>query len=85
MSFIQIHLLTNQDEEQMRKVFQSMDKDFSGSIDKQELIEGLRKMGNQKPEEEANMIFEMADLDKNGTIEYNEWITATIDKRKILN
>lgn len=63
----------------MRKVFQSIDKDFNGVLDKGELIESLVKMKHENPEAEADRIFEMADLDKNGTIEFSEWVTATMD------
>ena len=69
----------------MRKVFQSIDKDFNGVLDKKELQEGLEKMGHVNPGQEAERIFEMADLDKNGTIEFSEWVTATMDQRAMLN
>lgn len=65
----------------MRKVFQQIDKDFNGVLDREELEEGLTKMGIENPKEEATRIFEMADLDQNGTIEFSEWVTATMDKK----
>ena len=65
----------------MRKVFQSIDKDFNGVIDKEELVEGLKIMGFENPEQEAEIIFEMADRNFNGTLEFTEWVAATMDKQ----
>ena len=47
----------------MRKVFYSIDKDFNGVLDKNELVIGLEKMDHLNPEEESDRLFEMADLD----------------------
>lgn len=45
LSFMQINLVSNQEQDQMRKIFSSMDKNFDGVLTKEEVIEGLRKMG----------------------------------------
>ena len=79
LSFISVHLLSTQEQEEMRKVFYSIDKDYNGVLDKHELVQGLEKLGHMNPQEEADRIFEMADLDQNGTIEFSEWVTATMD------
>ena len=57
----------------MRKIFQSIDKDFDGVLDRDELVQGLIKMGVANAEEEADRIFELADLDANGTISARAW------------
>ena len=69
----------------MRKVFYSIDKDYNGVLDKNELVIGLEKMDHLNPKEESDRLFEMADLDQNGTIEFSEWVTATMDQRAMLN
>lgn len=33
---------------------------------------------------EAKKLFKETDVDNNGTIDYSEWITATVNKRKLL-
>ena len=68
----------------MRKIFESMDTNFDGRLTRDEIMEGLKKMGCADAEEETERIFQMADLDDNGTLEFTEWCTATMDKRKML-
>ena len=57
-----------------------MDKNFDGVLTKDEVIEGLEKLGHEDPEEEADRIFEIADINQNGTLEFSEWCAATMDK-----
>lgn len=78
--YIQIHFATNKDQEQMRQIFQSLDQNFDGVLTKDELMEGLNKMGYENPDEEAARIFEVADINKNGKLEFVEWCAATMDK-----
>ena len=70
----------------MRKLFDAMDKDYDGHLQKQEVVEGLVRMGMDKTTafQEANRIFTVADVDENGYLEFDEWCTATMDKRKML-
>jgi len=61
-----------------------MDDDYNGRLTKEEVIDGLRKMGMENPEEETERIFTLADLDGSGYLEFNEWCNATMDKTKLL-
>lgn len=61
-----------------------MDKNFDGVLTKDEVVEGLEKLGYDDPEEEADHIFQIADINKNGTLEFSEWCTATMDKDLML-
>ena len=76
--------MANKDQEEMRKIFTSMDKNFDGVLSKEEVVNGLYKMGYSDPEEHAERIFEVADINKNGTLEFTEWCAATMDKDLIL-
>ena len=67
-----------------KKVFETMDKDHNGHIDREELAAGLTKMGVKNVDQEVEKIFMMADNDGSGTIEFTEWVTATIDKKLLL-
>jgi len=68
----------------MRKIFQSMDKNFDGVLSKAEVMNGMEIMGYDNPREEAERIFALADLNGNGTVEFTEWASATMDKELIL-
>lgn len=68
----------------MRQIFDAMDVNFDGVIDREELADGLRKMGLENPEEECERIFKISDLDDNGYLEFKEWCTAAMDKEKMM-
>lgn len=71
---------------ELLRAFQSLDKNNDGKLSKEELIEGFTEtMGQTAAELEVQRILSTADLDKNGTIDYSEFISATIDKRKLLS
>lgn len=82
---MQINLVSNQEQETMRKIFQSMDKNFDGVLTRDEVVGGLKKMGSKDPEDEADHIFEVADTDENGNIEFSEFCTAAMDKAVLLH
>lgn len=67
----------------LKKMFKEMDKDGSGAITFNELKTGMRKLGNNMPEEQLRMIMEAADVDHSGTIDYTEFITATMQMNKV--
>lgn len=45
-----------------------MDKNFDGVLTKDEIIEGLKLMHYDDPEDECDRIFEIADANHDGTI-----------------
>lgn len=86
MAFIQANIITNREKERLRKLFDAMDVNFDGQLSLEEVVAGLQKLGMAKGQarQEANRIFDIADIDKNGYLEFNEWCTATMNKRKML-
>ncbi len=63
-----------------------MDKNLDGKLSKEELIEGFTEtMGQAAAEAEVEKIMKNVDIDKNGHIDYSEFISATIDKRKLFS
>ena len=80
LSFIQVNLVSTQEQEQLSKVFTALDKNSDGVLTRDELVEGLTKMGFTDPADEADRILETADANENGTIEFTEFCTAAIDK-----
>lgn len=42
-------------------------------------------MGSEDPEKEADKVLERADFNQNGTLEFSEFVSATMDKRKLLS
>jgi len=64
----------------LKKMFESMDKDNSGTITIDELEVGLSNYlrGAKLSSSELKQLMEAPDVDRNGTIDYIEFITATL-------
>lgn len=60
------------------RVFAVMDPDHSGSIDTEELREGLRKIGLWLKEDELRQLFQIYDEDQSGEIDYKEFIAEIL-------
>jgi len=60
------------------RVFAVMDPDHSGSIDREELREGLRKIGLWLKEDELRQLFQVYDEDQSGEIDYKEFIAEIL-------
>ena len=70
------------------KLFNQIDLNGDGKIEKHELIEGLMtywKLPKDEVIKEAEIIFEHLDSDQSGFIEYEEFIRAAIDQSFYLN
>eukprot|EP01024_Parvocaulis_polyphysoides_P065350 TRINITY_DN7624_c0_g1_i2.p1 TRINITY_DN7624_c0_g1~~TRINITY_DN7624_c0_g1_i2.p1 ORF type:complete len:273 (+),score=63.25 TRINITY_DN7624_c0_g1_i2:359-1177(+) len=65
--------------ESLKKLFQELDLDGSGEIDRTELTQGLRKLGYEISVEEATRIFDKFDVDNSGLIDFEEMATVMLD------
>ncbi len=79
--------LNENDVKELKEIFQSIDKNGDGSLSIDELKNGLDLINKKKnlnmSEEELCNIFKAIDLDSNGVINYNEFIAATFDRKKV--
>jgi len=84
--YFMVHqLLSSQDVKEIREIFQRLDENQDGRLTKEEIIEGFKTLKYCFcSEEEIERIMDLVDIDKNGYIEYQEFISATIPKKKIL-
>merc|ERR1712057_97410 len=62
----------------LERVFNVMDPDHSGTIDTEELREGLRKIGLWLKEDELKQLFQVYDEDQSGEIDYKEFIAEIL-------
>jgi calcium-dependent protein kinase len=68
------------------KLFNKIDEDDDGIINKKELLEGLKmKYNTIIKEEDVEQIFKNIDLNNNGYIDYEEFVAAAVNKRKFMN
>jgi len=79
-------LITKEEKNKLLSQFQCWDKNGDGVLSKEEIFEGYKVLfGETKAKEDIDQIFKTIDLDGNGTIDYNEFVTATVDKTKLLS
>ena len=79
MSYIIARKLYNENDQKLRKIFEALDSDHNGYIDKKELLSEYNKYfpGTTKKQLKViNHFLETADVDNNGKIDYAEFLTA---------
>ena len=68
------------------KLFNQIDINGDGKINKQELLKGLQsKMKSPTLEQDVEEIYKNIDMDNNGYIEYEEFVRAAVSKEKFLS
>ena len=83
-AFIASQLLTKQEREQYRRVFEQLDVDLSGTLTEDEFIRGTKKFfGEQLTESDALQLYKKIDLNGDGTIQFNEFVLVTLHKDEL--
>jgi len=68
---------------ELRKVFQSMDKDGDGTLGYDEVIKGIERAGHLTAEDRSHIMMSLdaIDSDGSGKIDYSEFLAATLGDR----
>lgn len=75
--------LSPEEIEGMKKLFQSIDKDNSGTISLKELQEAMDQWGQTISTTDLLEVMKSADVDGDGQIDYNEFVAATMNISKL--
>ncbi len=68
------------------KLFNQIDVNGDGKINKQELLKGLQqKIKSHTLKQDVDQIFKNIDMDNNGYIEYEEFVRAAVSKERFIN
>jgi Ca2+-binding EF-hand superfamily protein len=67
-----------------RQAFRNFDKDFGGSIDFKEFIEGMESIGVRLKLNDFRLVFERIDFDGKGIIDFQKFCLLNSDKRNEL-
>jgi calcium-dependent protein kinase len=77
--------LSNDDIKGLQNEFKKMDKDYSGFLELNELVQVIHKSDIKMSKEEIQKIVKEVDYAENGLVNYSEFIAATINAKKFLN
>jgi len=61
-------LISETEKDKMRKIFKAIDKNLDGCLSKEEIMEGLKRIGYKNCKQEADRIFAQVDIDGDGEI-----------------
>eukprot|EP01015_Nassula_variabilis_P004025 TRINITY_DN1276_c0_g1_i1.p1 TRINITY_DN1276_c0_g1~~TRINITY_DN1276_c0_g1_i1.p1 ORF type:complete len:159 (-),score=26.13 TRINITY_DN1276_c0_g1_i1:118-594(-) len=79
------YMATQEEKNDLLKIFSAFDKNGDGLLSKEELIEGYQRLLNvSNAEEEVQKIMDAVDSNKSGVIDYTEFVTASINRQKML-
>jgi len=73
-----------QDWEKVKKLFDEIDTDGSGSISTDELKEALKRAGKTPTNDQIKKLLEKFDADGNGTLEWDEYATMIKEWDKVM-
>eukprot|EP01017_Pseudomicrothorax_dubius_P025872 TRINITY_DN2839_c0_g1_i3.p1 TRINITY_DN2839_c0_g1~~TRINITY_DN2839_c0_g1_i3.p1 ORF type:complete len:506 (-),score=114.62 TRINITY_DN2839_c0_g1_i3:62-1579(-) len=84
--FIVSYLSTNEEKEELVKLFKSLDKNNDGVLSREEMRDGFRSYyTDQDPDEMVNAIMQNVDVTKNNKVDYFEFIMAAMNRQKVLS
>ncbi|CAD8072004.1 unnamed protein product [Paramecium primaurelia] len=87
LSYIACQMTTNQEQEELIKAFQVLDKDQNGIISKDELIEGYSQVlkDRELAIQEVNKILHIIDLNQSGQVDFSEFLMASMNQEKLIS
>lgn len=76
---------SNDEKNNLLKIFKDLDFDGDGIVTKEELIIGYTKcFPADDPEKQVDKIMESVDANKSGCIDYTEFVMATMNRKSVL-
>lgn len=85
LGFMIQHFMSQKEAQELKDAFNALDVDRSGSLSKEELVEGYRMIyGDNFNEGEVDALLNMADENDDGVISYSEWLMTAMNRQKIL-
>ena len=77
--------MSQKEAQDLNDAFNQLDKDGSGTLTKEELMEGYRIIyGDNFDEADIDAMINMADENQDGSVSYGEWLMTAMDRGKLL-
>lgn len=88
LQFQVLHFLINntrnEEREKIKTAFRTIDRDKSGMISVEDIMDAFKKAGIEGVNERIQKIMDDLDFDKDGKINYSDFLTAIMDKREMI-
>jgi calcium-dependent protein kinase len=85
INFIATQLIGKEEKHKLQEQFENWDKNGDGVLSRDEIYDGFCKLyGEVIAAKEVDEIMKNVDLDGNGYIDYNEFLTVSINRDKVL-
>ncbi|KAM3136552.1 hypothetical protein pb186bvf_011355 [Paramecium bursaria] len=96
MQYITLQVISSQEKEEMLKSFQEIDNNGDGTVSKEELFQGtpnlisiayvkVFKGDKVNAQTLVDELFQQLDANNSGKVDFSEFVTATINREKILS
>lgn len=80
-----VKMASSKEVEELRKQFQSIDKDGSNMITAKELSDAIHKMKMNMSDREVTDLIDQVDYQGNKKINYSEFLSATLNLERFLD
>lgn len=84
LHFITNHFISSEEIDQLRSVFERLDKNKDGKLSKEELIKGFEEFSDDLPGD-FEEIMRKCDIDGSGFVDYSEFLTAAMNWQKLMS
>lgn len=79
------NLLPKNEELRLKKMFENIDEDGDGTLDRDELLKGMTELYNEEVAiKEVKRIFDAADIDNSGRLDFTEFKCAFVKKELLI-
>lgn len=88
LNFIHDNLITEEEKMQMKRIFTDFDTNYSGKLNKYEVIDGLMSLGmtEDRAKFHTTRIFNEVKKDENcDSLSLDNWYIATMNKKNVVN
>lgn len=83
--FIVQNVANNEEKNKLLEIFKALDKDNDGLLTKDDIVKGFEQIFKvENTVEMVEKIMDRVDCNNNGSIDYNEFMLATMSRKKIL-
>lgn len=84
MSMMVQNMVTKEEVARLQQVFVQLDTNKDGKLQYEEVLAGYEQFYGDMAKDEVDRIFSLVDVDNSGEIDFSEFVTATVDKGKLL-